>query len=110
MACTKTWTLESGRWTMDGRRWTMNINYVSVTQYGPTMWSRKICEKGVFICLPHGQKSESILKRKSEEKSLPQVTLAVSHYLRGRCLRRRVWEVKWERGGGLRLRCESCNE
>ena len=74
----------------------MNINYVSVTQYGPTMRSRKICGKGVFIGLPHGQKSE----KKLEDKSLPQVTLAVSHYLRSRCLRRRVWEIKWERGEG----------
>ena len=72
------WMMKARRWSAD--RWTMNINCVCVTPYSRTMLSRDIFEKGVFICLPKGEKSELILKR-IQEKSLPQVMVEVSHYL-----------------------------
>ena len=97
---------------MDGRRWTMDDEYQLCFRHA--IWSHNVVtqdlrKRSFHLLATRPKLWINSKKKKLEEKSLPQVTLALSHYLRSRCLRR-VWEIKRERGGGLRLRCESRNE
>ena len=109
------WILDDGRWTVDDGRWTMDEEYQLC--FCHAIWSHNVVTQDLRKRNFHLLASQPNIwinskRKKSKEKSILQVTLAVSHYLRGRCLRRRVGALngRGERVGGLRLLCEARNE